>query len=201
MMGYFPDWTAFQPEQVDFARFDWVDFAFAVPASPTSLTWDDPIHAPGLLLRLVAAAHVAGKRAKLSVGGWSGSKHFSAILAADATRAEFVAAVARVYAAYGVDGVEFDWEYPGEAGNSGNGVRPGDSADFLAFLQLLRASLPAGAVITAATQSTPFAGADGSPMGDVSAFAAVLDWILVMNYDVWGCESTFISHCLFYFIL
>lgn len=25
-------------------------------------------------------------------------------------------------------------------------------------------------------------------MKDVSAFAKVLDWILIMNYDTWGCE-------------
>lgn len=63
-----------------------------------------------------------------------------------------------------------------------------DSANFLLFLQELREALPSGALITAATQVWPFAGPDGNPLKDVSAFAKVLDWILVMNYDIWGCE-------------
>ncbi len=25
-------------------------------------------------------------------------------------------------------------------------------------------------------------------MTDVSGFAQVLDWVLLMNYDIWGCE-------------
>ncbi|KAF7965620.1 hypothetical protein HWV62_42623 [Athelia sp. TMB] len=191
MMGYYPDWTAFAPEQIDFARFDWVDFAFAVPAAPTAaalLTWDDP-RAPDLLARLVAAAHAAGRRAKLSIGGWTGSAHFSALLATPASRSAFATSVAGVYAQYGVDGVEFDWEYPGEAGAPGNGVARADSAHFLEFLGELRGALPRGAVVTAAVQSAPFAGPDGAPLADVRAFAGVLDWVLVMNYDVWGSSA------------
>ncbi|KAF7965456.1 hypothetical protein HWV62_43489 [Athelia sp. TMB] len=191
MMGYYPDWTAFAPEQIDFARFDWVDFAFAVPAAPTAaslLTWDDP-RAPDLLARLVAAAHAAGRRAKLSIGGWTGSAHFSALLATPASRSAFASSVAGVCAQYGVDGVEFDWEYPGEAGAPGNGVARADSAHFLEFLGELRGALPRGAVVTAAVQSAPFAGPDGAPLADVRAFAGVLDWVLVMNYDVWGSSA------------
>ena len=73
-------------------------------------------------------------------------------------------------------------------GESGNLVTPADTANFLSFLNLLKSTLPPGARITAATQSQPFAGPDGNPTSDVSAFAAVLDWILLMNYDVWGCK-------------
>lgn len=75
VMGYYPDWAgpAFPPEKVDFTRFDWVDFAFAIPNASFALTWDDAIGAPDLLHRLVGAAHLAGKHVKLSVGGWTGS--------------------------------------------------------------------------------------------------------------------------------
>ena len=42
MMTYFPSWAAaqFPPEKLDFTRFDWVDFAFAVPKKDFSLGWD-----------------------------------------------------------------------------------------------------------------------------------------------------------------
>lgn len=76
MMAYFPEWTAsvFPPENVDFGRFDWVDFAFAVPQLDGSLGWDGSDDAPDLLRRLVDNAHRGGKKVKLSVGGWTGSK-------------------------------------------------------------------------------------------------------------------------------
>lgn len=86
-----------------------------------------------------------------------------------------------------------DWEYPGVQGAGNNQVSSTDSARFLTFLQLLRAQLPESAKLTAATQVTPFAGPDGTPMRDVSAFAQVLDWILIMNYDIWGGKHTLMS--------
>jgi hypothetical protein len=76
VMAYYPDWagSTFPPEKIDFNRFDWIDFAFALPDQNFNLTWDDPSGAPALLRRLVNAAHANGKKVKLSVGGWTGSQ-------------------------------------------------------------------------------------------------------------------------------
>lgn len=75
LAAYYPDWAGdrFPPEKVDFTRFDWIDFAFAIPNADLSLTWDNAEDSPKLLARLVEAAHKAGKKVKLSVGGWTGS--------------------------------------------------------------------------------------------------------------------------------
>lgn len=76
VMGYYPDWAGKEhpPEKIDFGRFDWIDFAFAVPDQNMTLSWDGSDDAPDLLRRLVSRAHENGKRVKLSVGGWTGSK-------------------------------------------------------------------------------------------------------------------------------
>jgi len=76
LMGYYPDWAypAFPPENIDFRRYDWIDFAFAWPDTDFSLAWDDPDISPKLLQRLVVAAHAGGSKVKLSIGGWSGSQ-------------------------------------------------------------------------------------------------------------------------------
>ncbi len=60
LMAYYPDWTGdeFPPEKIDFSRFDWIDFAFAVPDKSFALTWDDPDVAPDLLRRLVNLARL-----------------------------------------------------------------------------------------------------------------------------------------------
>ncbi|KAI0832337.1 glycoside hydrolase [Trametes gibbosa] len=191
-MGYYPDWaeTAFPPEKIDFGRLDWIDFAFAVPDAAFDLSWDGSDDAPRLLTRLVSHAHAAGKKAKLSVGGWTGSRYFSGAAATAAGRAALVANIHALYTQFGLDGIDVDWEYPAQDGAPGNQASPDDGAHFLAFLRALRAALPVGATITAATQTVPFAGPDGAPMRDVSAFAEVLDWVLLMNYDTWGSSST-----------
>jgi len=76
VMAYYPDWVGgtFPPEKIDFKRFDWIDFAFAVPDASYGLTWDDAKNAPDLLRRLVVEAHANGAKVKLSLGGWTGSK-------------------------------------------------------------------------------------------------------------------------------
>lgn len=76
MMGYYPDWvgSSFPPEKIDFRRYDWIDFAFALPNENFELAWDDPKGSPDLLRRLVRSAHASGKKVKLSVGGATGSK-------------------------------------------------------------------------------------------------------------------------------
>ncbi|ORY33431.1 glycoside hydrolase superfamily [Naematelia encephala] len=191
MAGYYPDWSGdyLSPENVDWSKFDVMDFAFALPTSDGNLefTQDD---SSDLLKRLVSTGHAAGKRVKLSIGGWTGSAYFSTICGSKSLRKTFVSNILTAYNSYNLDGIDIDWEYPGTGGASGNAVSSSDSAHFLTFLKDLRAALPSGAIITTATQVWPFADSNGNPMADVSGFAAVIDWILIMNYDIWGSSST-----------
>jgi GH18 family chitinase len=106
-------------------------------------------------------------------------------LANDTGRQTFVRNITSAYYQYRLDGIDIDWEYPGEPGDPRNYVDANDTANFLKFLKLLRTTLPSAARITAAVQTTPFANANGQSMDYVRAFAEVLDWVLIMNYDTW----------------
>jgi len=77
------------------------------------------------------------------------------------------------------------WEYPGGTGIGCNENSTSDVPNFLAFLQDLRKD-PAGQnlYLSAAVAPTPFIGSDGEPMTSVSDFAAVLNHITIMNYDI-----------------
>jgi chitinase len=62
-----------------------------------------------------------------------------------------------------------------------------DTANFLSFLrELRRHPLNSNLILSAATDILPFTGSDGNPLSDVSGFAKVLDYIEIMNYDIWG---------------
>jgi chitinase len=112
-----------------------------------------------------------------------------------ANRTAFVHAVLGIVETYELDGIDFEyantifimkyissflysWEYLGKQGIGCNTILSNDSANFLSFLQELRAHL-AGQKLTilAAVYITPFAGSDGNPMTDVSDFVKVLDYI------------------------
>ncbi|KAI5125035.1 hypothetical protein M0805_007459 [Coniferiporia weirii] len=190
--AYYPDWalSVLPPEKIDMSRLSWIDFAFVSPDENFNLVWDDPSSSPGILSRLVSAAHAKGTKVKLSIGGWDGSRFFSLACATAGSRQKFVNNIVAVYNQFHLDGIDIDWEYPGQQGAGNNKVSPQDSANFLATLQLLRARLPKNARITAAVQDTPFVDPSGNPMRDVSAFAAVLDWVNIMNYDVFTASAT-----------
>ena len=70
------------------------------------------------------------------------------------------------------------WESPGLQGIGCNLLSKDDSANFLSFLKTLRSQNGASRlIISAAVSITPFVGADGKPLTDVSGFKEVLDYI------------------------
>lgn len=187
-MAYYPSWAEgdCSPETIDYGLYDWIDFAFAIPDERFDLTWDDA--APDLLARLVNFAHGNGTKVKLSIGGWDGSRWFSAAMSDETNQKVFAGNILNLYNVYGLDGIDLDWEYPGHAGEFDQ-FSTSDSANYLQFLGLLRNTLPIGAVLTAAVDHQSFVDGNGVPLKDVSAFAQLLDWILIMNYDVWGASQ------------
>ncbi|KAG2154458.1 glycoside hydrolase family 18 protein [Suillus bovinus] len=144
-----------------------------------------------LLPQFVSEAHAHGVEAHIAVGGWTGSGWFSSNLATAKNRTAFVKTVKEFVSQYNLDGVQFDWEYPNHQGIGCNTINANDTANFLSFLQELRRDpVAAKLTLSAAVSITPFNDATGNPSADVSGFAKVLDYIVLMNYDIWGSWST-----------
>ncbi|KAF9484198.1 glycoside hydrolase family 18 protein [Pholiota conissans] len=189
--AYYPDWagSAVPPEKIDFSKFDLIFFAFANPNSSSGISFNSG--ATSLLKRLVAAARAAGygTRIVLSLGGWGGCYYFSQACSTAANRTKLISAIGSAINTYNLDGVDFDWEFPNNAG-AGQPFSSADTANLLLVFKALRVSLGPCKIISAAVSHTPWLGANGKPLTDVSAFAAVLNYIMIMNYDVWGASPT-----------
>lgn len=73
----------------------------------------------------------------VSVGGWTWSGGFSDVALTHQSRARFILSAVRFVERYKLDGLDIDWEYPGQVGN-GNTFRPQDKQNFTLLLAELR---------------------------------------------------------------
>ncbi|KAI0774706.1 glycoside hydrolase family 18 protein [Trametes elegans] len=188
--AYYPDWSSdqFPPGSLDFSKFDILLFAFATPNSSSTISFDSG--STSTLKTLVNSAHNSGHGTKvvLSIGGWSGSYWFSQTMSSASNRSTFVNACVSAVNTYNLDGIDIDWEYPGESG-AGNPHSSSDSANLLSFFKSLRSALGSSKIISAAVTQLPWVGSNGNPLADVSAYAAQMTYANIMNYDVFGASS------------
>lgn len=190
--AWYAGWSAdtFPVSSVTWEKYNHMTYAFAVTTNDGSYFTLQPSD-EALLPQFVTAAHAKNVKALLSIGGWTGSLYFSPLVATDSSRKGFIKAISAVVKKYKLDGIDFDWEYPTLQGIGCNQFSKDDTANYLKFLQQLRAD-PVGKnlILTAATYIKPFNDADGNPSSDVSGFAKVLTYIAIMNYDIWGAWAT-----------
>ncbi|EJF63602.1 glycoside hydrolase family 18 protein [Dichomitus squalens LYAD-421 SS1] len=174
-------------DNIDWKKYTSVSYAFVTtdPDHMVSLTADD---INGTIFKdLVSTAHNQNTKVMMTVGGWTGSKWFSLLLAENYTRSNFINAVGAMANNYAVQGVEFDWEFPNKQGVGCNTIDKDDAANFLLMLQEFRQNPATSSyILSAAVSDKPFLNATGQPMEDMSEFAKVLDYVTIMNYDVWG---------------
>jgi chitinase len=131
---YLTSWQG-SPSQINWNIIDYVMYAFSVPDT----NGNAPV--PGGLSGACSAAHAAGKKCLLSYGGWNNGDDsgFEALAASSQGRTNFANACAAAIAA-GADGCDLDWEYPEQE----------DSANYAALIDVIRARIGSGKLITAA---------------------------------------------------
>lgn len=118
----------------------------------------------------------------LAVGGWNeGSKRFSIVANDPAKRAIFIEEVVQFVQRHGFDGLDLDWEYPGQRHSL---TENNDRENYVTFLRELKQGLePFGYLLSAAVGSAEFS---ASLSYDIPAVASYLDLINVMAYDLHG---------------
>ncbi|OLN89004.1 Killer toxin subunits alpha/beta 6 [Colletotrichum chlorophyti] len=130
----------------------------------------------------------SGPKKILAFGGWSFSTEYdtSPIFAASvspANRALFADRVVEFAKSNGLNGLDFDWEYPGQDDIEGSvkGTKD-DGKNYLEFLKLVRQKMPKDMTLSIAAPAS-FWYLKGFPIKDM---APVLDYITYMTYDLHG---------------
>ncbi|KAI7823436.1 chitinase [Kickxella alabastrina] len=192
-IGYYPSWKRAQMANVDFSKYTHINLSFGIPTAEGTFSYEGD----WFLAQTVADIHSKGAKVLLSVGGWTGSNYFSNIVKSASTRSTMVTSMVNYVKTNNLDGIDIDWEYPGRLGNTCNIFdTANDTPNFLVFLQELRAAFdstfgPRQKLITLAVRVEPF-DVTGGPSKDIAAFAKVVDYANLMQYDInggWNAET------------
>jgi chitinase len=196
LIAYVTGWSP--PVAIDTNRITHVNFAFARIDGTGRVVLPDAASATRLD-EIVAVKRVApALKVLISVGGW-GADGFSDAALTDESRARFVASAAALMRTHGADGIDVDWEYPGQD-VAGICARPEDRRNFTLLLAALRAQLDtqAGSDGRAAGDGylLTIASADGQYFEHVEMdrLHAYLDWINVMAYDFYNSLTPTTGH-------
>ncbi|KAJ1899959.1 hypothetical protein LPJ66_001788 [Kickxella alabastrina] len=188
IFGYLPTWQLDKAAAIEQSKYTHLSLAFAIPDEAGSISMENQ---DAILTNYTSTEST---KILVSLGGWTGSKHFSAILKDAKKRSDMAQSMVRWIKDYNFDGWDIDFEYPGRQGDSCHAFDPAqDTKNLLVFVNDLRQRLSdefpeSQKLITLATRFQPFDGPAG-PLDDVSAFAAPIDFINIMLYDFNGVWS------------
>ncbi|KAH8893931.1 glycoside hydrolase, partial [Thozetella sp. PMI_491] len=105
-------------------------------------------------------------------------------------RNTFAKNVAKFVADEGLDGVDFDWEYPGAEDIPGTPAgSPDDGINYLKFLTVMKSALPSGKTLSIAAPASYWY----LKAFPIEMMAKTLDYIVYMTYDLhgqWDAGST-----------
>lgn len=135
---------------------------------------------------LLHLAQSAGVQVMPSIGGWTLSDNFPAIAADEELREYFAKQCVELIEAYGFDGIDIDWEYPGYKDHSGT---PEDTVNFTLLLKAVRTHLDRLGSATnrhfPLTAALP-CGPDKIADIQLDQIGAYLDEFNLMSYDMHG---------------
>lgn len=155
-----------------------INYAFGLVSTDGVIVLDEK--APPRLAQLGALkAKNPELKILLSVGGW-GADHFSDAALTDASREKFATSALDVLREHQLDGIDLDWEYPGQPG-PGIKYRAEDKQNFTLMLKALREKLGDAYLITIASSA-----GDYFEHTEMDRLHVYLDWINIMTYDFAG---------------
>jgi chitinase len=132
----FPREGALQPGQIDPHRITRVNYAFANIKDGRIVTGSE-LDAPNFATLTALRKENPALTVLVSVGGWEWSGGFSDAALTEQSRQTFIESAMAFLKSYDLDGLDIDWEYPGDPG-AGHKFRAEDGANFTVLLKELR---------------------------------------------------------------
>lgn len=187
-MGFFEGFNSQRPclimnaYEIDKASYTHVLYAFG------NITSEYAVNNGGYTLQFNQFLLLSNVQRIITFGGWDFSTDPSTYMifregVTAANRKVFAQNVADFVTENGLDGVDFDWEYPGAPDIPGiPAASPEDGSNYLEFLKELRSLLPAGKTISIAAPSSYWY-LKNFPIKQI---AEVVDFIIYMTYDLQG---------------
>lgn len=197
VVGYVFGSSLLDVSKIDVTRLTHINYAFAVITDNQVV----PSKANQFDAQNLQALHALKQRNPdlkilISIGGWSGSGGFSDAAYTPENRATFVASALEYMQRYQFDGIDIDWEYPGQIG-AGNPFRVEDKQNFTAMLKELRMALDALSATTQIHYPLTIAAAAGASFianTEMNIAAQYLDFVNIMTYDFTGSWSMETGH-------
>ena len=171
VVGYYPSWGSTLPvAKIDFAPFTHLIHAF-VTLRKGVLHTEGNLPSP----ELTRAAHAAGVKVLLGLGGADNGKELSAMTQNPEAEEACVQALAKLATDNGYDGIDVDWEFPSAA----------DEANAVVFVGKLRDALRQANPQALVTMPLPWLDSQGHYF-DGPKLAPLLDFVFLMTYDAHG---------------
>lgn len=125
----------------------------------------------------------------IALGGWNDSAfttQYSELVSDPVKMRNFVSKAVAFVRQYNFDGLDFDWEYPGDPG------KPEDKQNFITLLAMLRDAFKPYNLLLTMAPSCSIKRAEVSY--DIPGLAATVDFVNFMAYDIHGAWENQVDH-------
>jgi chitinase len=175
-----------------------INFAFAHIDKTGHVLFENPGIGAGLRNLQTLKQQNPALKIIVSVGGWQ-AEGFSDAALTESSRRTFARSAVQLLSEYGLDGIDLDWEYPGQ-GVAGIKYRAEDKQNFTLLLKTLREQLDLQSDEQKRTDSKRYtltiAAADREYFDhtEMDKVHAYLDWINLMSYDFFNSLTPTTGH-------
>jgi chitinase len=141
IIGYVPGFRGELDENsIDAGKLTHINYAFVDVKD--SMAWLTNLETDSINFRRLnkLKKNNPSLRILISIGGWSWSENFSDAVLTESSREKFARTSVEIVETYDLDGVDIDWEYPGQKGQD-NVFRPEDKQNYTLMFKVLREKL------------------------------------------------------------
>jgi chitinase len=198
VIGYVAGWKNVDPSTIDANKFTHINYAFANVVNGMVSEGEGFEERD---IQNIKALHTLKKsnpnlKILISIGGWTWSGGFSDAVLTENSRKKFTDSAIAYLIKHDLDGLDFDWEYPGLKGND-NTFRKEDKENFVFMLKSVRNALDSLSNITGKYYLNTIASAgflEYLEVNDLAQAQQYLDFVNIMTYDFIGIGDQVTGH-------